>query len=220
VKIASRVFPRRARDEVPEAAADGPRRHRSLAIEQCHGSLPIGERKVEILDLGSASSETLAFYSGLRCKIHFADFYFDWRSGEARGGRLAEGSEAFPAACDRVLPFEASQRFDLVQAWDLFNYLGLDEIAALTAYLRRFSTDQAPLACLIWNQRRIPALPNHYAIIDLETVEYRPTTPSDRPGPCYKEPDLLRAMPGYRAARSFLLRHGVQEYIFSPEAAA
>lgn len=216
MKISSRVFSGRTRDEPDRAGPSGPQQHHSLAVAQCHERLPVEDRKVEILDLGSACGETLAFYSGLSCKIYFADFYVDWKSQAVEAD---EGIEGFAAACERVLPLESSVRFDLIQSWDLFNYLSLEEIAALTEYLRRFSSDRAPLVSLIWNKSRIPAQPNRYAIIDMETVEYRPSARSERPGPRYKEPVLLRAMPSYRAGRSFLLRHGIQEYIFQPRVA-
>lgn len=184
---------------------------------QCHESLPTEQRKVEILDLGSASGETLAFYSGLSCKIFFADFFTDWKS---RSGEAGEDIGAFGAACARVLPFDPAARFDLVHTWDLFNYLDPARIGILTDYIRRFSSDRAPLVSLIWNRRRIPAQPNRFAIIDMETVEYRPSTRAERTGPLYSEPDLLRAMRSYRPGRSFLLRHGVQEYVFHPSGAA
>ena len=187
-------------------------------MEPCHKALPVGERKVEILDLGSASTETLAFYSGLSCKIYFADFFVDWKSGT--GGRAAsdrgEPDGGFAARCSSLLPFDASMRFDLIHTWDLFNYMTADEITALSSHIRRFSTDRAPLVSLIWNRPRIPAQPNRYAIIDLETLEYRPSTIGERAGPRYAEPELLRAMPGFGVGRSFLLRHGIQEYIFEP----
>ena len=213
MKISSRVFSRRTRDELDDQTPEGPKRYHSLALAPSQQRLLTEGHKVEILDLGSACGETLAYFTGLPCKIYFADFFADLK---AHAPDPEGGMEAFAAACARVLPFPASTRFDLIQSWDLLNYLSLDEISGLTGYLRRFSSDVAPLMSLIWTRRRIPAQPNRYAIIDAETVEYRPSSRAERPGPLYKEPELLRAMPSYRAGRSFLLRHGVQEYIFEP----
>ena len=213
MKASSGVFSRGTRRGSGGESQDGPQRYRSLAIGHVSERLPTDDRKIEILDLGSACGETLAFYSGLRCKIYFADFYSDLQS-EPRDPEA--GVEAFVAACERVLPLAPTTRFDLVHAWDLFNYLNLEEIGALAGYLRRYSNDASPLVSLIWTRGRIPAQPNRYAIIDNETVEYRPSSNSERDGPRYKEPVLLRAMSGYRVGRSFLLRHGIQEYIFEP----
>lgn len=207
------VFTRGTRKDSADGSPGGPQRYRSQVIGRVSARLPGDERKVEILDLGSACGETLAFYSGLPCKIYFADFFADL---QAQPRDPEEGIEAFATACDQVLPLAPETRFDLIHTWDLFNYLSLEEIAAVAAYLRRHSSDNAPLVSLIWNSGRIPAQPNRYAIIDNETVEYRPSSRSERNGPRYKEPDLLRAMTGYRAGSSFLLRHGIQEYIFEP----
>lgn len=213
MKISSRGFSRRTRHELDDEAPLGPQRYHSLALVQSQESLLGDDRKFEILDLGSACGETLAYYTGLPCKIYFADFFTELRSQDPDA---EQGPEEFAGTCAQVLSFPPSTRFDLIHSWDLFNYLSLEEISGLTDYLRLFSSEVAPLVSLIWNRRRIPAQPNRYAIIDAETVEYRPRSRGKRPGPRYKEPDLLRAMTDYRVGRSFLLRHGVQEYIFEP----
>lgn len=207
------LFSRRTRKPSDGDAPKDPQRVRSLAVEHSHRGLTSEDRKVEILDLGGACGETLAYYTGLPCRLHFADFYADLK---AQRREAEDEAEAAAAVCAEVLPFPSSTRLDLIHSWDLFNYLSLVEIAALTSHLRRFSSDAAPLVSLIWTTARIPAQPNRYAIIDQETVEYRPTSDSQRPGPRLKEPDLLRAMAGYRVGHSFLLRHGIQEYIFQP----
>ncbi len=209
------MFSRRTGQQSEPEAQGGPKRYRSQAVANAHGRLDTEDRKVEILDMGAACGETLAFYTGLTCRLHFADCYADLK---ARERDEDETVEDIAAACAEVLPFPPQTRFDLVLTWDLFNYLSREEIEGLTMYLRRFTSDSAPLVTLIWNTARIPAQPHRYAIIDSETLEYRPTTSSERPGPRYKEPDLLRAMTGYRAGRSFLLRHGMQEYVFEPRA--
>ena len=106
--------------------------------------------------------------------------------------------------------------FDLVNSWDLFHSLAPGQIGALSEYLRAFVREQSLWTSLIWIHKRIPAQPQRFAIIDEETVEYRPTSRSERTGPLYKEPALLKAMKSYRAGKSFLLRHGIQEYVFEP----
>lgn len=210
MKLPSRVFPRRTRSSAGDEP-NGPQRHRSLAVEYTLQRIRAGDRKVEILDLGSACGETLAYYSDLPCKIYFADFFADLNS---RPPDPEDGLEGFLEACRRCLPFTGETRFDLVHTWDLFNYLELEEIGGLARYLRRFLVDSAPLVSLIWIRSRIPAQPQRFAIIDDHTVEYRPSSPATKAAPRYKEPDLVRAMARYRARKSFLLRHGVQEYVF------
>lgn len=210
MKLPSRVFSRRTRSDA-EDEPSGPERHRSLAVEYTLRRIRAGERKIEILDLGSACGETLAYYSDLPCKIYFADFYNDLKSEPPDP---EDGLGGFLEACRRCLPFDRGAHFDLVHSWDLFNYLDLEEIGSLGRYLHRFLVDGAPLVSLIWIRSRMPAQPYRFAIIDDHTVEYRPSSRARTNAPRYKEPDLLRAMARYRARKSFLLRHGVQEYVF------
>jgi len=165
------------------------------------------------LDLGQACDETLRFYAELPSKIYFAGFFGDLK------GLAPEPEEdlvGFGKAVEESLPFAARTRFDLVVTWDLFNYLRLEEVKVLTTYLRRFMSETAPLVSLIWYQKRIPAQPQHFAVFDEQSLEYRPTSPAEMDGPRYKEPELLRAMPSFRVSKSFLLRNGVQEYVFQP----
>ncbi|MDX1642827.1 MAG: hypothetical protein R3244_00570 [Thermoanaerobaculia bacterium] len=210
MKLPSRVFSRRTRSAA-ETKPEGPQRHRSLAVEYTLERVRAGEGKVEVLDLGSACGETLAYYSDLPCKIYFADFYSDLKS---RPPDPEDGLDGFLEACRRCLPFGPESRFDLVHSWDLFNYLELEQIGGLSRFLAPHLAPEAPLVSLIWIRQRIPAQPCRFAILDDHTVEYRPSSPAETTAPRYKEPDLLRAMGSYRARKSFLLRHGVQEYVF------
>jgi len=207
------VFSRRPSEFRESGAEDGPARHRSLALGYALRRLPPVEHKYEVLDLGAASGETLRFYSDLPSKIYFADFFGDLK---LRAPDPEEGLDGFVRACRRILPFASRTRFDLLNTWDLFNYLSLEEIAALGTYLGRFSGEIAPLVMFIWTHGRIPAQPQRYAVLDDETVEHRPTSRSQRDGPRYNEPDLLRALAGYRVSKSFLLRNGFQEYVLQP----
>ena len=164
------MFSRRSGQPTEPAVPAGPQRYRSQAIGHAHERLDSEDRKVEILDLGAACGETLAFYSGLSCRLHFADSYADMK------GRPRDEEETIDdilAAYAAALPFRSGTRFDLILTWDLFNYLSREEIEGLTRHLRRFSSDSAPLVSLIWNTPKIPAQPHHYAIIDAETLEYR-----------------------------------------------
>lgn len=209
----SGVFSRRPSERGETRADENPSRQRSLALGYALRRLPPVEHKYEVLDLGSAAGETLRFYSELPSKIYFADFFSELK---AHAPDPEEGIDGFVRTCSRILPFPARTRFDLVNTWDLFNYMTLEEIGALGRYLTRFSSEIAPLVTFIWIHGRIPAQPQRYAVLDEETVEHRPTSMSRSDGPRYKEPDLLRALSGYRVSKSFLLRNGFQEYVLQP----
>lgn len=211
----SGVFSRSARDPRTPGDPSSSPGHRTQAVGYALRRLPEVERKYEVLDLGQACGETLSFYAELPSKVYFAGFFSDLK---AMALDPEEGLPAFERACERILPFPPRTRFDLVCTWDLFNYLSGEEIGALTTYLRRFMTESAPLVSLIWYQGRIPAQPQRFAVLDEENVEYRLTSQGEMDGPRYKEPALLRAMSSFRVSKSFLLRNGIQEYVFQPVA--
>lgn len=85
---------------------------------------------LEVLDLGPALPETIAWFSGTRCRLHVADLFADLP--------LAWEQEApdYLAEIRALLQLPARARLDVVLFWDIFNYLPAEAIAALQAVLR------------------------------------------------------------------------------------
>jgi hypothetical protein len=116
---------------------------------------------------------------------------------------------------DRLLAFPEDTRFDAVLIWDLINYLERREVAALARQLARFCRPGAIMFALISILKQIPAEPMRFRILDHETLAYEPRTAATRPCPRYAPAELNELLRGFRLDRSFLMRHGIQEYLFA-----
>ncbi|HVR10059.1 MAG TPA: class I SAM-dependent methyltransferase [Thermoanaerobaculia bacterium] len=119
---------------------------------------------------------------------------------------------------DRLLAFSDDTRFDAVLIWDLINYLERREVAALARQLARFCRPGATMFALISILKQIPAEPMRFRILDQETLAYEPRNASTRPCPRYAPAELNELLRGFRLDRSFLMRHGIQEYLFARQA--
>jgi Methyltransferase domain len=139
-----------------------------------------------------------------------------WEARQERDATLEEGA----SIADRIgglLGFPDDTRFDAVLAWDLLNYLDRREMAALDEQLVRFCRPGAVLFALISILKQIPAEPMRFRILDQERLAYETRTTGTRPCPRYAPAELTELLRGFRLDRSFLLRHGVQEYLFLRE---
>jgi hypothetical protein len=189
----------------PEAAV-----FRSLGLAALLQHLEEG-RLYSVLDLGPARGGNLDFWAPVACRICFEDFYRTW----AGAGFLKpeEGASHVPLL-RKLLSFDESARFDIVLAWDLFNYLEPGQIEALVEYIARSCRTGAILMAMISSAPVIPELPTVFRIRDREHLAYESGTAAMRPGPRYQARDIARMVPGFQVLNSFLLRHGVQEYLF------
>jgi len=181
--------------------------HKSLAFRQLLHELSGGDKK-RVLDLGRAIGGNVSFFSQFSCKLFIADIHQSLPS-------LTEEKAAFAAALEGVLPGPEAAPVDLILAWDLFNYMELPQIEVLTQALAPLSGKKTLLFSMISTLKEIPHKPLDYEVRDSQTLAYSADPRLKIPCPRYKEPILERTMPSFSVETSFLLRNGVQEYLFA-----
>jgi hypothetical protein len=202
--------PRREQARVP--VVEGPEVHRSLALAALFEA--IRGRKVTVLDLGSAVGSNVEFLSQYGCRLYIEDLY------AALTSRISSGEEddlAGPEFFAEFLAVPEDTRFDVVLAWDLFNYLRRKELAYFGEQLRRFTEPGALTLALMSYHKQIPAQPYRFKIRDEETLIYDRRTAAERPSPRFVPYEVTGLLKGLRVDRSFLLQHGIQEYLLVKE---
>lgn len=164
-----------------------------------------------VLDLGPPSSGNVTFFSQIS-KVFIADFF---SSLTDEGGRARSDADAFEAACARTLVFPDDTRFDLVLAWDLFNYFNLDEIERLVRHLSQWCDDRTRIFALVAIYQKIPDRPFRFEVLDGGQLRYDDLSSGLRESPRHKEPDLIERMRTFQVEDCLLLRHGMREYTFA-----
>ena len=185
---------------------------RSLALPQLLDSLRPGSRHT-VLDLGPPVAANLRFLSALSCRLRIADLHRSLSSESIESRR----PEAMGALFKRLLPLAPGERFDALLAWEVFDYLRPDQASTLMAWLAPACHPEALALVLVSTQRTIPALPLRPRILDRENLAWDGRREPARPSPRYAQADLERMMPGFSVRRSFLLRNGIQEFLFARE---
>jgi hypothetical protein len=164
-----------------------------------------------ILDLGPALGANVEFWSRFARKMHLGDFYASLTA--QLGGKMEEGTWD-ASVLERLLPFTPETRWDIILCWDVLNYLTHDQVSSLLAYLSGFCKPGTLLFAQFWLSPQIPARPITFKIIGSEYLEYLGRESETRPWAFYQPRDINRFMGGFQVANSFLLRHGIQEYLF------
>jgi len=186
--------------------------HRSLALaalfEQIRG------RRVTVLDLGSAVGGNVEFLSQYGCKMFIEDLY---AALSTRKGSGEEDDIAGPEFFAEFLSLPEDTRFDVVLAWDLFNYLRRKELAYFGEQLRRYTEPGALAFALMSYHKQIPAQPYRFKIRDEQTLIYDRRTAAERPSPRFVPSEMTGLLKSFRVDRSFLLQHGIQEYLLVRE---
>jgi hypothetical protein len=200
-------------DDRPASETE-PQVHRSLGLAALLGQFR-PDRKLQVLDLGPAIGSNVEYFSQFGCKLYIEDLWAALTSRTAPTG--SDGEEAGPHFFADFLPLPESTRFDVVIAWDTFNYLSRRELGHLVHHLRPYCAPGALVFALISILKQIPAQPMRYRIVDEQTLQYEPRTAAQRPSPRLAPAEMNDLFKGFRVDRSFLLRHGIQEYLFQRE---
>ncbi|PYV38462.1 MAG: hypothetical protein DMG09_11925 [Acidobacteria bacterium] len=202
------------REQRKEAAAPPPQHptetYKSLALKALLEQL-LGDWRYSILDLGSAVGATVAFLSQFASTIRVEDLYRTLNAARF----FDHGEEPVEeSAFERLVSIPRETRFDIILGWDLINYFRTDELAPLIRYIGRFCRPGSFLFAISSTLKEIPATPTNFKIQDAETLIYEPGATRMRPCPRYVPRDLGRLMSGFHVRNSYLLRNGMQEYLF------
>ncbi len=171
-----------------------------------------GDRTYSVLDLGPALKENVRFWSQFRCRLYLHDFYRSYRERKAGIVPVAESEEAVFSA---LLQFDEGTVFDIILAWDLFNYFGLRELEALVQRLGRWCRQGTRVFAMISSHPKIPASPTIFRILNREQISYEIPTRETRPNPRYQPRDIDKLMARFTVIKSFLLHNGIREYVFA-----
>lgn len=172
------------------------------------------DRSYTILDLGPALEANVRFWSEFSCRLHIHDLYGRFRENKAAA---RPGEDSAETTISALLDFSEVTVFDIILAWDLFNYLDLRELEAFVQKLGRWCRRGTRLFALVSSLPRISALPLRIRILSREQLTCELSSERTRPCPRHSPRDIARVMGRFTVSRSFLSRHGIQEYIFTFE---
>ncbi|MFZ0257962.1 MAG: hypothetical protein WAN46_20510 [Gammaproteobacteria bacterium] len=187
---------------------------RSISSPGFHAFLACLESspKYHILDLGYPLAANVAHLSSwFPGRVYVADLF---RAIEAERLPASADIGLWRSTFSRLLDFQSDLQFDAIIAWDLFNYLPCDALTALITHLGAFSRSGTALFAMMATHKTISARPLYCRIVDENRISYEADSAVVTASPRYTAGALEKMMTGFYLQRSFLLSHGVQEYIY------
>lgn len=179
--------------------------HRSPGLTAIFNELKHSNRN-RVLDLGSSSARNFTFFSQLSCNIHFEsldDLLGGLPPEEASGDLLIAHLENY------LTNFSASERFDVILTWDIFNYLDLEGIHWLVTRLNKFCHSNTLMHAIKYVGTQVPASPQNFHILDQYQVQVVTNPAAARRLENYSTVHLLRHMPHYYLENSYLNYSGM-----------
>ncbi len=170
--------------------------------------------KHQVLDLGGALQHNLDFLSQFPTRLFFEPLEDALADLHTVGPEAEADSGPPPPPFAGLFAYPGDVSFDLVLAWDLFDYLEPEHIGALRERLAPHLARDCLLFCLTSNQAKIPAEPQRYRILAEDRLAYEPQGPRLIQGPRHGAMELKAELRDFALERSFLLQNGVQEYLF------
>lgn len=186
---------------------DEPAVHDSPALAEIIAAID-PERPVRVLDLGPALPTNLEYYATIGTGVRIVPLL---RSDGLDGLRSLD-ADAFSAMLERLLPLE-DVGFGLIFMWDLLNYLVDDQFSLLACHLATVAEPGAKIHLMTITAETMPEEPSRYELLGAGRLTYRPTTRRRTSAPDPPPAKVERWLRPFRVERSFLLRHGVREFI-------
>lgn len=187
--------------------------HPSLALPVLKERLA-RRRRPHVLDFGATVADNVELFLGFAGRLTVADLYQVAR--QAGGWQQLLRSTGREVAGMPIVPLrQGDPGADAVLLWDLVNYLDEEQLRQLYSRLRPWLRPGTYLHFQVVYVDEMPVRPRAYRMVDWTTLAYEPDRGRPRPSPRFKEPQLLGCFEGGAVENTFLLRHGVQEYLLS-----
>ena len=105
--------------------------------------------------------------------------------------------------------------FSLVLMWDVLNYLSIEQAERLLQAVAELCLPNARLHAIVFATDTMAVVPNRYRIINSARLAYEPATTELQGAPNLPPAAVAKLLDGFRVEHSFVLQHGVREYVAS-----
>jgi len=168
------------------------------------------DESCKVLDLGPSVADNVEFVSSFASYLQIIDAIDRNPSASDFGGRGFGRLSALQALFDKH-----RRSFSLVLMWDVLNYLSIDQAERLLQSVAELCLPGARLHAIVFATNTMAAIPNRYRIIDNARIAYEKATTEQLGAPDLPPAAVGKLLQGFRVEHSFVLQHGVHEYVAS-----
>lgn len=199
-----------AKEETP-AAPPAPRvvEHVAPGLGQAIRQLP--KPGGSVLDLGPALATNIAYFNRIGARLRVFDLEETLREAGLWASPLKIGP--WSERANAALALSGQESFDLVFAWDFPNLLGRERWLPIAEAVISRLTPHGMIHLMVRSGKEMPAQPSRFRLTAAETIREELQGNESLTAPRFSHAEVERLHPGLAAARSFLDKHGVQEFL-------
>jgi hypothetical protein len=191
----------------PEPPGPSFETYTSPGLEEALRGVP-DDGSCKVLDLGPSVADNVEFVSSFASYLQIVDAIDRNLAGDdIEGGGFGRLSTL------QGLFGKHRRSFNLVLVWDVLNYLSTDQAERLIQAVAELCRPNARLHAIIFATDMMAAVPNRYRIVDGARLSYEPGTTELRGVPNLPPAAVGKLLKGFRVEHSFVLQHGVHEYV-------
>ncbi len=170
------------------------------------------DKRHVVLDLGAASTATLALLGRSRCRVEIVDLA---HFGGVERLNSAEPGDELASVAESLLPNrQTADPIDLVLCWDLPDYLSPKALAALMKAIGARTAPGALAHCITaYSDREMREQPGRFVPATDGALVNRNAAGDLIPAPRHSPDDLSSSMDRFVIDRARLLSNGMQEFL-------
>jgi len=181
----------------------------SPGLEEALRGVP-DDGSCKVLDLGPSVAANVEFVSSFASYLQIVDAIDRNLSASD-----LEGAGFGRLSTLRSLADRHRRSFGLVLMWDVLNYLSIDQAERLLQAVAELCLPNARLHAIVFATDTMATVPNRYRIINSARLAYEPATAEVQGAPNLPPAAVAKLLNGFRVEHSFVLQHGVREYVAS-----
>lgn len=168
------------------------------------------DRRLTVLEIGTALPETVDFFAGYRCRLHFVDLY---NEAFLREERDALDDEALRRAFEERLAFPPGSRIDVCLLWDFLTFLDDRALRAFNDALKPWLHPDTRAHGFGVHHLAIRLENVQYGIVDTETLSVRPRSTEPMAYHPHSQIEMADLFNGFAFERGLLLPNGKLEML-------
>ena len=183
--------------------------YRSPGLEEALRGTP-DDGSCKVLDLGPSVADNVEFVSSFASYLQIIDAI---GRDPTASGLQDSGFRRLSALQELVDQHRRS--FSLVLMWDVLNYVSIAQAGRILESVAELCLPGARLHAIVFATNTMAAIPNRYRIIEGARIAYEPSTTEQLGAPDLPPAAVEKLLQGFRVEHSFVLQHGVHEYVAS-----
>ena len=167
-------------------------------------------RPLEVLDVGCGSSDTFAFFTGARCRLHCAALYDE---AVVRDLQNEATEDVLREQFNAAFAFARGTRFDICLFWDFLNYLDGPALRAFVEAIKPYVHPGTRSHGFGMLNAKVQLNNNHYGLRRRDLLSYRRRTEQQLPVYPHSQRELNQLLGYFGINKSRLMADGQLEFI-------